>query len=210
MERETKLAIELNPNYSEGHRRYGLLLADLGRFEEARVAFQNALEIDPLSPVTNFETARMHFLERKYDESETQGKRNVELDPNFWYAHLQLFYVYRMKRDYASAVEELAKVQEARGEPDAAKLIRESLEGSDWQGFLRKITEQRTRLKLYPYFVAIFFADLGEKDKAFATLNEAIETKDQHTAWMKVDPYMDPLRNDPRFKEVLRRAGFPE
>jgi serine/threonine-protein kinase len=210
MEREQKLAIELNPNYSEGHRRYGLLLEKLGRFEEARIAFRRALEIDPLSPVTNFETALLLFFEKKYEESEAQSKKNVELDPNFWYAHLQLFYVYRMKRDYASAVEELAKVQEARGEPDAAKLIRESLEGSDWQGFLRKITEQRTRLKLYPYFVAIFFADLGEKDKAFATLNEAIETKDQHTAWMKVDPYMDPLRNDPRFKEVLRRAGFPE
>ena len=116
----------------------------------------------------------------------------------------------RMKRDYASAVEELAKVQDARGEPDAAKLIRESFAGGDWQGFLRKITEQRSRLKLYPYFVATFFAELGEKDKAFATLNEAIETKDQHTGQMKVDPYMNPLRDDARFQEVLKKAGFPE
>jgi hypothetical protein len=54
------------------------------------------------------------------------------------------------------------------------------------------------------------FAELGDKDKAFALLDEAIATKDQHTAWMKVDPYMDPLRDDPRFKELLRRAGFPE
>ena len=210
MERETKLAIELNPNYSEGHRRYGLLLQDLGRFEEAGIAYKRALEIDPLSPVTNFQLAQVLFFARKYEESETQSKKNVELDPNFWYAHCQLFYVYRMKRDYASAVEELAKVQDARGEPDAAKLIRESFAKADWQQFLRNITEERSRLKLYPYFVATFFAELGEKDKAFATLNEAIETKDQHTAWMKVDPYMDPLRSDQRFREVLRRAGFPE
>ena len=101
-------------------------------------------------------------------------------------------------------------MQDARGEPDAAKFIRESFAGSDWQGFLRKVTEQRSRLKLYPYFVAGFYAELGEKDKAFAALNEALETKDQHTSWMKVDPSMDPLRDDPRFKEVLRRAGFPE
>jgi TolB-like protein/Tfp pilus assembly protein PilF len=210
MERETKLAIELNPNYAEAHRRYGLLLQDLGRFEEARIAYRRALEIDPLSPVTNFQNAQLLFFERKDEESETQSKKNVELDPNFWYAHCQLYYVYRMKRDYASAVEELAKVQDARGEPDAAKLIRESFAKGDWQGFLRKITEERTRLKLYPYFVATFFAELGEKDKAFATLNEAIETKDQHTAWMKVDPYMNPLRDDPRFQEVLKKAGFPE
>jgi hypothetical protein len=43
-------------------------------------------------------------------------------------------------------------------------------------------------------------AELDEKDKAFATLNESIDTKDQHTAWMKVDPYMDPLRDDLRFR----------
>ena len=202
MERETKLAIELNPNYAEGHRRYGLLLQNLGRFEEARIALRRALEIDPLSTVTNQQYAQLLFYERKYDESETQSKKNV--------AHWQLFYVYRMKRDYASAVEELAKVQDARGEPDAAKLIRESFVKGDWQGFLRKITEQRSRLKLYPYFVATFFAELGEKDKAFATLNEAIETKDQHTGQMKVDPYMNPLRDDPRFQEVLKKAGFPE
>jgi serine/threonine protein kinase/Tfp pilus assembly protein PilF len=210
MERETKLAIELNPNYAEGHRRYGLLLQNLGRFEEARIAIRRSLEIDPLSPVTNLQSAQLLFYERKYDESETQSKRNVELDPNFWYAHWQLFYVYRMRRDYASAVEELAKVQDARGEPDAAKLIRESFVKGDWQGFLRKITEERARLKLYPYFVATFFAELGEKDKAYAMLNEAIETKDQHAGQMKVDPYMDPLRDDPRFQEVLKKAGFPE
>ena len=210
MERETKLAIELNPNYSEAHRRNGMRLEWLGKFEEARIDIRRALEIDPLSAVTNFNYAQLLFFERKYEESETQSKKNVELDPNFWYAHCQLYYVYRMKRDYASAVEELAKVQDARGETDAARLIRESFAKGDWQGFLRKITEERTRLKLYPYFVATFFAELGEKDKAFATLNEAIETKDQHTAWMKVDPYMNPLRDDPRFHEVLRKAGFPE
>jgi TolB-like protein/Tfp pilus assembly protein PilF len=210
MEREQKLAIELNPNYSEGHRRYGLLLQNLGRFEEASIAIKRALEIDPLSPVANQQNAQLLFYERKYDESETLSKKNVELDPNYWYAHLQLFYVYRMKRDYASAMEELAKLQDSRGEPDAAKFIRASFAGGDWQGFLKKITADRSRLKLYPYFVATFFAELGEKDKAFAMLNEAIETKDQHTAQMKVDAFMDPLRDDPRFQEVLRKAGFRE
>ena len=210
MEREQRLAIELNPNYMDGHRRLGLLLRSQGRIEEGRIETKRALEIDPLSPAANFQYAQEFFFERNYDQSEILSKKNIELDPNFWYAHLQLFNIYRIKREYASAVEELAKVQDARGEPDAAKLIRESFVNGDWPGFLRKITEQRTRLKIYPYFVATFFAELGEKDKAFATLNEAVETKDQHTNQMKVDPYMDPLRDDPRFKEVLKKAGFPE
>ncbi len=210
MEREQKLAIELNPNYSEAHRRLGLLLRSLGRIDEARIETKRAVDIDPLSPVTNFQYAQEFFFERKYEESEALAKKNLELDPNFWYTHLLLFHVYRQKRDHASAVEELAKTQEARGEPDAAKLIRESFANGDWNGFLKKITEQRARLRIYPYFVATFFAELGEKDKAFATLDEAVETNDQHTNQMKVDPFMDPLRDDPRFMEVLRRAGFPQ
>ncbi len=209
-EQEQKRATELNPNYIEGHRRYGLDLYEMGRFEEARIALRRALEIDPLSPVANFQYAQLLFFEKRYDESETLSKKNIDLDPNFWYAHLQLFYVYRMKRDYPSAVEELAKVQDSRGEPDAAKFIRESFTGGDWPGFLKKITGDRTRLRLYPLFVATFFAELGEKDKAFAAINEALETKDQHTAQMKVDPFMESLRDDPRFKEVLKKAGFPE
>jgi tetratricopeptide (TPR) repeat protein len=210
MEREQKIATELNPTYWEGYRRYGLLLMNLGRFDEARIAYKKALELDPLAPVTNLENGRLLFYEGKYDESETMCKKNVELDPNFWYGHLQLHFVYRMKRDYAAAAEELAKVQDSRGEPDAAKFIRESFVGGDWHAFLRKITIGRTRLKLYPYFLATFFAELGDKDRAFAALNEAFETMDQHTSQMKVDPFMDPLRGDARFKPILRRVGFPE
>jgi tetratricopeptide (TPR) repeat protein len=163
-----------------------------------------------LSAVINQQNAQLLFYERKYDESEALSKKNVDLDPNYWYAHLQLFFSYRMKRNYASAVEELAKLQDARGESDAAMLIRESFVSGDWPRFLRKITGDRSRLKLYPYFVATFFAELGEKDKAFDMLNEAIETKDQHTAWMKADPFMDPLREDRRFEAMLKRAGFTQ
>jgi serine/threonine protein kinase/tetratricopeptide (TPR) repeat protein len=130
--------------------------------------------------------------DRDFACMERETKLAIELNPN-----------------YSEAVEELARVQDSRGEPDAAEFVRASMDAGDWQAFLRSMTEQRSRLKLYPYFVATFFAELGEKDKAFATLNEALETKDQHVAWMKVDPFMDPLRDDPRFPEMLRRAGFP-
>jgi hypothetical protein len=51
---------------------------------------------------------------------------------------------------------------------------------------------------------------MREKDKSFAALNEALETKDQHTVLMKVDPFIDPLQDDRRFKQMLRRVGFPE
>ena len=209
-EREQRRAIELNPNYAEAHRRYGLRLMYLGRFEESEASVKRALEIDPLSAVINQQYAQLLFHEGKYDESEALSRKNVDLDANFWFAHWQLFMVLRHKRDFPMAVEALAKVQDTRGEPDAAKFIRESFAGGDWKEFLRKITADRTRLKLYPYIVATFYAELGETDKAFAALDEAVETWDQFVGQIKVDPFIDPLRGDPRYQQVLRGAGFSQ
>ncbi len=210
MERESRIALQINPNYWEAHRRLGLVFGNLGRLADARAAIRRALDIDPLSPITNAEMARLLFFERKYDESKQLCEKTVELDPTLWISYLHLFYAHRVKQDHAAAVETLAKMQDARGEPDASKLIRESFIDGNWQGFLRKITSERARLKLYPYFVATLFAELGDRDKALVTLNEAIETNDQYALWMKMDPFMDSLREDPRFKAISKKAGIPD
>ncbi len=51
---------------------------------------------------------------------------------------------------------------------------------------------------------------LGEKDKAFAALNESYENRLFNMAAIKVNPFLDPLRDDPRFAELLKKVGFPE
>jgi hypothetical protein len=61
-----------------------------------------------------------------------------------------------------------------------------------------------------PSMAAIFFAQLGEKDKAFAELDKAIENREYTVRFLKIEPGFDPLRDDPRFKELLRRMRFPE
>jgi hypothetical protein len=57
--------------------------------------------------------------------------------------------------------------------------------------------------------LATFQAELGEKDKAFALLNETYEKHDQFIAFTKIDPFLAPLRSDPRFQELLKKIGFP-
>ena len=179
--------------------------------EEARASFERALELDPLSPVANFNYAEQLLFEGKYEESETLSKKNIDLDPTFWYAHKQLHEVYRRKKDYPPAVESLARMQEARGEPDAALLIRESFAKGGWIGFLTAMTSQRERARLYPFYRATYYAELGDKDGTFAALNEAFNEKDQHIVqYLKVDPYLEPIRNDPRYKDLLKRMNLPE
>ena len=60
------------------------------------------------------------------------------------------------------------------------------------------------------YSAARIYAELGEKDKAFVALNKAYENRESDLLPIKVDPLLDPLHDDPRFKELLKRVGLPE
>ena len=59
------------------------------------------------------------------------------------------------------------------------------------------------------YEIALVYAGLGEKDKAFEWLEKAYTLRDRGLTYLKVDPCVDPLRSDPRFQDLLRRVGLP-
>jgi hypothetical protein len=87
-------------------------------------------------------------------------------------------------------------------------LIRESFTKGGWPGFLRAVTAEPAPMKMTPYHMAGFYAELGDKERAFAALEEAVKA-DQLVGFMKIDPFMKPLRADPRFQELLKKGGFP-
>ena len=91
-----------------------------------------------------------------------------------------------------------------------ASLMRERFSKAGWQRFLEAMTGTRRPSSLKLYVVATFYAALGEKDEASRELNEAYDKQESDFIWLKVDPLMDPLRSDPRFKEMLKRLNLPE
>src|SRR5437660_523128 len=207
-ERESQLALAANPNSTDAHRLNGLRLTCLGKFEEALAEDQRALEIEPLSTAANINYALSLFYSGRIEESEAQLKKGVELAPDFWFSHFYLYSVYRFKSNYAQAVEELAKSKELRDETEAAKLIRESFAKGGWQGLLHAVTVGHAQMKMTPYTMAGFYAETGDKDRAFAALNEAVDKADQFFVFVKIDPFMRALRDDPRCPELLRRICF--
>ena len=58
--------------------------------------------------------------------------------------------------------------------------------------------------------VARAYLELGEKSKAFDELNKAYEKREAPMQWLKVEPQFDPGRDDPRFKDLLKRMNFPK
>jgi tetratricopeptide (TPR) repeat protein len=209
-EREYKRAIELNPNYATAHQWYGEMLTCTGRFEEASAEFRRALEIEPLSLPINWDYGRFFYNSRRFDEALAQHKKTIELDGGFARARRTIVEVYRVKGDYANAIEEMARYFELRGQPQNAVLVRETFAKSGWNGFLRLVIAENSPLKERNWVKAKAYVELGEKDKAFAELNKAYENHESTLSWLKVEPQWDPLRSDSRYQELLRKMGLTQ
>jgi predicted Zn-dependent protease len=202
----------LNPNYATAHQWFGEMLLNAGRFDEASIEYRRALELEPLSLPINWDFGRFLYMNRRYDESLAQHKKTIELDPGFARAHRTLAEVYRVKGDYANAVEERAKVLDLIGQPENAALVRATFAKGGWLGFLRLVTAENSSLKDINnhWVVAKAYVDLGDKDKAFAELNKAYEIRLSSLCWLRVEPQMDPLRSDPRYTDLLRKMDSPK
>lgn len=210
LERGTRRALELSPNNANAHRQNGLRLAWLGRFDEAIASYRRSLELEPLLLVTNVNYGWCLFYAGRIAESDAQLKVAREIDSSFWFTEYQLFVNARAKSDYAAAVEHLARAHELKDEPETAKFIRDAFAKGGWRGFIERALAAPEGSKMIKYYLATFAAESGKKDKAFALLNEAYDKHDQFIFFMKIDPFVNPLRSDPRFEELLKKLGFPQ
>jgi TolB-like protein/Tfp pilus assembly protein PilF len=216
-EREYLRAIELNPNYAAAHSRYASLLTSLGKFDAAEAEHRRALELEPLSLVFNTTYGEMLVAARRYDDAIIQLKKTVDLDDKFFLTYFSLATVYQLKGNYSESVEMRARRAEINGNAEKAASIRESFAKGGWEGYLRyEISlinprpDREERFRGVRYDLATMYAQLGEKDKAFEALNDAYENREFGLLGIKVDPRLDPLRDDPRFSELLKKVGFPE
>ena len=207
-EREIQRALELNPKSVHAHRQNGLRLMYLGRLDESLVALRRALELEPLSLLCNINYASALIYSGRIEEGEAHLKRTLELSPDSWVAHYNLSLGYRFKKDFARAAEELAIAKDLRGEGEHARLIRDSFKIGGWQKVLGILTNPE--MGFGPYNIATFYAELGNNERALENINHAIENYDQLVGFLKIEPALKPLHDDPRFKALLKKAGLPE
>jgi len=208
-ERESRKARELNPNSADVHRLEATRLLFLGKPDEAIAEVRRSLDIEPLSIAGNITYAYCMIYSGRIEEGEMHSRKTIELSPEFWMSYYHLYTAYRHQGKYPQAVEAIAKSKEYWGEPEAAKLIRETFAKRGWQGLLRAICAQPQQFKFYQYDLATFYAELGDKENAFARLNQSLEDHEQFIGFIKLDTFLNPLRDDPRFHEIVAKAGLP-
>jgi TolB-like protein/Flp pilus assembly protein TadD len=208
-EREMRRAVELNPNYGTGHHFLGDQLANMGRYEESRAAYRRALELEPFSARIYAAYGGSLTKARKYEEAVAQYNKALELDPNMWSAYGRLSVISEIAGKHAESVELRAKAFDLNGEGRTAALMRQSFAKGGWEGFHRFLVGEQRPPAIHFYHMAVAFTGLGEKEKAFEALYKSYDDHEISLVQsLNNDERLDPLRNDPRFHDLMNRVGF--
>jgi tetratricopeptide (TPR) repeat protein len=211
--KEFRRAIELNPNYATAHHWYGnQVLLYTGRFDEAIAAMKRAQELDPLSLIVNADVGDTYFYARQYDKAIEQLLKTIEMDQSFYYAHYELGMAYEMKGLYPEAIAAYKQARALNNDPRVLALLGHAYAASGRRDEALKMLKQLQELARQQYVPAyhfvILYAGLVDRDQAFQWLEKTYQDRTSRMTILQVDPFLDPLRSDPRFTEMVNRVGL--
>ena len=183
-----------------------------GRFDQGLAEEERALEIDPLSPTINEIKGKILLWARRYDEAVLQFQRTLELDPSFSPGRIWLARTYAAKAMPAEALAEAQKDNSFRRSPVSVETLAMAYADAGQKSAALKLLEElrdRDHQEYIPPFnLAYVYLFFGQKDRAINQLHIAAEKHDPNIPSLKVDPLLDPLRGEPRFRELLKRVNL--
>ncbi len=208
-EKEFTRAIDLNPNNGDAHHWYAWLLMNIGRSEEAIKEALLARDLDPFAPRINADTAFMFYYTRDYPRAVEELERSIEMFPEHLGNYFRIARVYLKMAKYKDAIESIIRFAEQPNfAPTLAYAYALSGEKDKAQEILNKILENLGQQWYSHVQIAEVYTALGDKEQAFSWLERAFAESDMALPYLKIKPEFDPLRSDPRFTELLRRAGL--
>ena len=206
-------ALELDPRSIEANQLYALNLAYSGRTDEAIVYAQRADGLDSSKSIRRGILGYIYFLARQYDAAIGEYLKTLDTSPNFAHTHFFLGEVYVTKGLYKEGIAELQKavtldpaVERWDRFPMLAYAYAVSGKRDD---ALKILVQQKSYAKqryISSYNLAIIYAGLGDKDRAFESLNKAYE-EGNPLGQVSTRPLFDLLRSDPRYATLLRRIN---
>ncbi len=215
-EQELRRAISLNPNNARAHASLCDAFAALARFDESLRECEIAQQLDPdydhLSDVM--------AATGRYDQAIKFLLASIDHHPQDAFLHYYLYRNYGLKGMHKEAVLALEQSLTLIGRPEIAAQVHSVYISAGYRGALQEWAKQLEHLHatgqyFLPRLLAEVYAQLGDKDRAFYWLDEGYEQHARIGAygginWVLMEHELDPLRSDPRFKELLRRVGLPD
>ena len=175
------------------------------------------MELEPLNLNTMTNLGAAYFSVKRYDESIAQLSKVLEIDPNYATAHQFLSFVYEAQGKYDLWLDESEKAATLAKDADLLavfKVARLEYARAGYRAATKRIAEvyeeQSKRVYIDPVNIAIAYATLDDKDKAFFWLEKGYAEKSDLIRVLKTAPAFDSLRSDPRYSDLLRRMNLPQ
>lgn len=213
-EEHHRRALELNPNSATAHNWYSFHLLQQERFDGAISEANRAIELDPVSPLITLTLAWCYYHARRFDDALTIHRKLIETDPRFAYARVVYSWVLRCAGLHEEAVTQAEKSVEFGGDGQIyvsglGAAYASAGRTDEAREIINRLQEMSRTRYISPYFLAIIYCSLGEKEPALALMQEAIAIRDAWISWLLVDPQLDLLRADARFREMIRQSNNP-
>jgi len=213
-EREYKRALELDPNYAMAYHWYGYDMMCMARYDEAIQMIERAHELDPLSLVINRNLGQVYYRSGQYERGKEALQRVFAKNPNFSYLHYHLGNIEFQQGRYAEALVLFQREKEnARGwaihiQPWIGMAYAKQGMTDEARTILADLISQSQRNHVPPTPVAALLFVLGDIEEGFLWLEKAYEGYDSWVRLLKTDTVFDPVREDPRFLEILKKIGL--
>jgi tetratricopeptide (TPR) repeat protein len=215
-ERESRYALEQNPNSALNHETLTWFLSWSGRQSEALAEVAKIRKLDPANPFADIDEAGVYYHSRNYRSLLDASRRSVISNPDNWTAHYYVGVAYEGLDRAADAIPEYQKAVElSQSDTDAiaglAHAFAATGETAKAKQFLHALQDESKMTYVSPYMIATIYAALGDKGKAFDFLERAFRERSPDIAYfIKADLRIENLRSDPRYTELLRRMGLPQ
>jgi tetratricopeptide (TPR) repeat protein len=212
-EESARRAIARNESCALAHLRYGHMLSNTGRHEEAIEQVGLARQLDPFSLITNTMCAQFRYQAGQYDEAVPFLSRTFELEPHFWVAHILMAKLHQLRGRHEEAIVSAQKAHDFSGGNTEAR----SLAGYSYGAMGRREQAQRALAELESIRkeryvpacnIAAVYLGLDDVEATIRWLEKAYQDRDVHVVFLNVEPRWARLKDEPRFRDLLYRAGL--
>ena len=208
-EKEYQRAIQLAPSNADAHDEYAGFLAQMARTNEGVKEWELAQSLDP----ANDHMAQAFYWTRQFDRAIPLYQSQAQLRPSDFWPHMQLANIYALIGKNDDAISEWQKMGTVLEYKEVSAEIGRAYQTGGYKHALQVFTKamevDSQRSSFIPaWYIASVYGDMGDNDKAFAWLEKSYEARDGVESLN--EPMWDPLRSDPRFKDLIRRVGLPQ
>jgi len=209
-EDEFRRAIELNPRYASAHQWFSFLLAARGQHDAALLEGHTALELDPASVSVRRAVGWLYYYARRYDQAREHLSRAIEMNPMAVESYRMLGSAMALQGDFVEAERVLREALTLEGAAAYSKatlgwLLARSGRREDALGLLRELDAAREQGYVSPVAFAILHIGLGNLQDALDWSERAYDERRGWLAYVKVNPILDPVRQEPRFAALVRK-----